>query len=91
VLALNLAGEADAGESALRELFFLGLRHLLRLAAHELDAARRAARVAAACMQDVDARVLLDGKDEPFAFLNVNWSEPLYGQSRHAPYVNVSG
>ena len=61
-----------------------------RLAAHELDPARRAAGVAAAGVQDVDPGVLLDREHEALAILDINSGKPFNGQLRHARYVNVS-
>src|SRR6266511_6298019 len=46
VVTEHLAAQAHAGQSAGSEHGLLGLRHLLRLAADELDAAGRAACVA---------------------------------------------
>jgi hypothetical protein len=36
-------------------------------------------------MQDVDARILLDGKHEPLVRCDVHRSEPIHGQLRHYP------
>src|SRR5688500_10259285 len=65
VLHAHLTREADVlGEPRLgREAVALGLLHLSGVAAQHLDAARRALRVPAAAVQDVNARVL-DGEHE---------------------------
>ena len=90
VIAFDLAGESDAGKTFFCELRLFRQRHARRLAVDELDAARRAARVPPARVQDVDARILLDRQHETLALLHIDGREPFHGQLRHARYVNVS-
>ena len=67
VVADDLTRQAHAGQASLFQPRLLGLRHPLRLAADELDSAGRAARVAAAGVQDIDMGILLDRKHEALA------------------------
>ena len=64
VVAENLARQPHAGESAAFEGGDFGLRLPLRLAGDELDAAGRAARVAAARMELIDAGILFEGEHQ---------------------------
>ena len=66
---------AGAGDAACGEHLFFGHGHRLGFALDELDAAGRASRVAAAGVQDVDARVLLDRQHQPLAVLDVHRTE----------------
>ena len=54
------------------------------LAVDELDTARRAPRVAAARVQDVDAGVLLDGEHQALAFRHGDTSVAFHCQYWHA-------
>ena len=58
-----------------------------RFSLDELDTARRASRVAAAGMQDVHVGILLDGKHEPLAVLNIHRSKSLNCQLRHVWFL----
>jgi hypothetical protein len=71
MIADNLAGQAyltDQASSA--ELGSFGGRSLNRLATAEHNPTGRAARIAAAAMQDIDARIL-QGIHQPCAVLNI--------------------
>jgi hypothetical protein len=60
MVAEYLAREPDPRQTTSSEQLFLGSRHLRRLTLDEFDATRRAPRVPAACVHDIDAGVLLD-------------------------------
>jgi len=66
MIAEDLATEAQTGlrKAASDEDIFLRLRHPLRLAADELDAAGGAASVAAAGVELIDLGFILQGEDE---------------------------
>jgi hypothetical protein len=73
VLAIGLAlamTEAARGQDAL-----LGDGHLLRLAAHELDAAGGAARIAVAGVQLIDVGVVLQGQHQAFALRHIEFAD----------------
>ena len=67
MVADHLARQPHAGRALGGEHLPLGDGHARRLALDELDAAGRAARVAAARVQHVDVRILLDGQHETLA------------------------
>jgi hypothetical protein len=54
VIADDLTAESNAGQAARGEYCFFRGGHLARFTRYELDAARRATRVAAAGMQLID-------------------------------------
>ena len=83
MVAHDLAREANPRQPPFREPCFLRIRDPLRLAADELDAARRAARIAATRVENVHAG-LLYRKHEPLVVLDVNGREPFNGQLWHA-------
>ena len=87
MIAENLTRQPDTGQGPGGEAFLLGRRVLLRFSGDELDTARRAARVAAAGMEDVHVRVLLDGEHEPLALRHIEYSVPFYGQLWHPGIV----
>ena len=60
-----------------------GHGHLRGLALDELDAAGRAAGVAATRVQDVHLGVLLDREHQALALFDFNGSEPFNSQLRH--------
>ena len=76
VIAEDLARQADAGHALGGEHLLLGDGHSLGFALDELDAAGRAAGVAAAGMEDVDPGVLLDRQHQPLAVLDFDVANP---------------
>jgi transcription initiation factor TFIIIB Brf1 subunit/transcription initiation factor TFIIB len=82
MIAGNLAGEPDAGEASLLEAIVFRNRHPLGLAADELYAACRAARVPATGVQHVHA-VLFERADEARARRHVITSESFNRDSWH--------
>ena len=66
VIALDLTGQANTGETFFFEPRLLSFRHAARFAAHELHPAGRAARISATRVQDVNPRILLNREDESF-------------------------
>ena len=69
VVADDLTRQTDACQTALLHPGLFRFRHPRRLARDELDAACRATCISSTGVQDVDACILLDGKDESLAFL----------------------
>ena len=90
MVADDLTRQPHPRQSFLFHLRFLGQRHARRFAADELDAARRAAGIAAAGVENVNVGVLLDREHQPLAGLDINSGKPFNGQLGHARYVNVS-
>jgi hypothetical protein len=87
VVAHDLAGQAGVGHPLRSKNLALGRRPARWLSFDELDAAGGAPRVAAARVQDIDARILLDRQDESFAIVDVNRSESFNRQFRHAWFL----
>jgi hypothetical protein len=83
VIARHLTGKADAGETAGGEDGFFRLRHSRRLAADEFHAAGRAARVPAARVHLIDARVLLERENETLPLGHVERADFLNRQLWH--------
>ena len=90
VIGHDLTRQAHAAQSTLGESRFLRLRHLLRLAAEELHAARRAPGVPAARVKNIHAHVLLDGKHEPLAVIYFRSREAFNCQRRHGPMLPLT-
>jgi hypothetical protein len=78
VIAEDLATEAHAGEAARGEHVAFGDGHAGGLAADELDAASRAARMTAARVELIDSGVLLERPDQPFACGNIKLTDTFY-------------
>src|SRR5690606_7373448 len=85
----DLAREADARQAAALEDLGLGLRHPLGLTRDELHAARRAARVAAAGVQLIDARVLLEREDEALSVGHAERAHSFDSQLGHGAELYV--
>src|SRR4051812_37735309 len=83
MIARDLTGQTDADRPSRGQHGPLRFRHVLRLSRDELDSARRAARVAAARVQDVDAGVFLDRPDEPLPRRNFDRPVSFNCQLRH--------
>jgi hypothetical protein len=83
VIAQDLTREADAGHAFGGEDGALGFGHGRGFPVDELDTAGRAAGVAAARVQLIDLRILLEGQDEALALFHVNGPKPFNGQFRH--------
>src|SRR5262245_53017712 len=66
VIAEDLAAEPDAARALGGQRRLFGDRHARGLAGHEFDAARRAPSVAAAGMQLIDVRFVLERENESF-------------------------
>ena len=90
MIALDLTGQPYTCQSLLTQSGLLGLRHARRFAADEHDPAGGAAGVAAAGVQDVHARVLLDGIDESLAGFNVYAAKALDSQCWHVGMVTYA-
>jgi hypothetical protein len=67
VVAQNLTRQANAGERACRESFFLGCGHACRLTLDELHAAGGTSRETTTRVHDVDVSVRFNGAHEPTA------------------------
>src|SRR6185436_5614999 len=89
VVTHDLTRQTHSCESLRFQSRLLRQRHARRLAADELDAARRAARVAAAGVQHINLGILLDREYQSFAGLDIHSGKPFNGQLRHARYVNL--
>jgi hypothetical protein len=72
VVADNLTRQPNTYQPPLFQSRLLGDRHARWFAVDELDATRRAARVSAAGMQNIDVRILFDRKDESLAVRDIN-------------------
>src|SRR5262249_11548927 len=70
VIAHDLARKTDAGQAARIQHMLLGRGHHRRLPRNELDAARRAARVAAAGVGLVYLHVLFEGENHSLSLLD---------------------
>jgi hypothetical protein len=71
-----LATKADAGQASGGKGTLLGRGHLFRFAGHELDATSCAAGVAAARVQLVHVRFILQRQDQAFAFWHIECAQP---------------
>lgn len=90
VLGQNLAGKADLSEElALRELVILRLRHPIRLTRTEPYAARRATRLTAAAVTDINATGL-DNFNEAPSCGNLKGSDTLNRKIGHKLYTRLS-
>ncbi len=87
VIADDLAREPNADRSLRHQDLPFRDRHPRGLSVDELDAARRAAGVAAAGVQDVHMCILLDREHEALAVLDVNRSESFDRQLRHVWFL----
>ena len=90
VVAHDLTGQAHSGQLSLFESLLLSRRHRRRLSVDEFNAARRAARISAARMQDVDVCVLLDRQHEALAIGNVKRSITFNRQFGHLHILHTS-
>jgi len=79
MVANNLAAETNAAQAARCQYISLGDRHLRRLAADELNAARRAARVSATSMQLIDPGVLRQGQHQSLASWHLKFADVRHG------------
>src|SRR5688572_4578621 len=87
LVACDLTRQPHTCQALFGQLHLFRLRHPRGLAADELDAARGAARVATARMQDIDPGVLFDGIDESLTRFDVHAAKTFYGQCRHVGMV----
>src|SRR5689334_4502345 len=90
MVAADLAGEADAGhgvEAPGGEEVFFGLGHRVGFAGEELDAAGRAAGVAAAGVELVGFRFVGEGVDEAFVLRDLEGSDGFDGELGHGGRV----
>ena len=83
MIADDLAGEAHAAHSFRGQHVAFGDGHPIGLAFDEFDTAGRAARVAAAGMQDVDPRILFDREHQPLACFYLDTGKSFNGQLWH--------
>ena len=83
VVADDLTGESDTDGAFRREYLALGDGHSRGLSLDKFHTARRASRVAAARVQDVDFCILLDRQHQAFAVLDIKRSEILNRQFGH--------
>jgi hypothetical protein len=84
VVAEDLAGQSHAGNTAGSEHVAFGDGHLIRFAFDKYDPARGTSRIAAASMQDVNARILLDSAHQTFSVCDFDRSKSFNSQLRHA-------
>jgi antitoxin (DNA-binding transcriptional repressor) of toxin-antitoxin stability system len=91
VIAEDLAGKAHSSESSLSQPFFFRNGHPHWLAVDELHTTRRAPRVASACMQNVDVRVLLDREHQTLVVSDVKRSISFNSELGHTHlYIQFS-
>src|SRR5258708_26563395 len=83
VAAGDLARQSGAGHAARVEHVLFGDRHLVRLPLDELYPASGAACVSTAGVEDVDMRILLDGKNQALARFDVHGGITFNCQLRH--------
>jgi len=83
VIAQDLAGQTNAGEPFGREPFDFSRGMCRWLSVYEFNAAGRAPRIAAACVQNIDAGLVLNRKYEPLSFRDLESPEPLNRQIWH--------
>jgi ribosome-associated protein len=86
VIAQDLAGQADAVKTTRGEALFLRSRHARGLPLDELHAARRASRVAAARVQNIDTRVLFDREHQALLRGDFKRSISINRQCGHVMY-----
>ena len=89
MVADHLTRKPGTAHAFRRQHLPLRLRHARRLPVDELHATGGTARVAAAPMEDVDLRVLLDGEHETFPVGHVNRSKPFDRQLRQSAFSFV--
>lgn len=79
VVASDLAAQANAARSLRFEHIALRDRHFCRLAADELNPARRAASLSAAGVQLVDPGFFRQCQDQTLAYWHFEFADTLYG------------
>jgi hypothetical protein len=77
MIAHDLATEPNARQLPRGQHILLSDSHLLRLAAYELDTARRAPRIPAASVQLVDARILHKRQNQSLALWHFKLADAL--------------
>jgi len=83
VIADDLTREPDTDGTFGGQNLALGNGHSRGLSVDEFDSARRAPRIAAARVQDVDFCILLDRQHQAFAILDIKCSEIFNRQLGH--------
>jgi hypothetical protein len=84
VIAENLATQPDACQAAGLQHVAFGDRHLARLAGDELDAAGRAAGIAAAGVELINSRILDQGQYEALGGWNFESTDAFDRELGHA-------
>jgi hypothetical protein len=77
LIAKNLTTQPNTRQSARRQHVSLSNRRPAGFPRDKLDATRRTARVAAARMQLINSRVLLESQDQPFPLRDLEFSDTL--------------